>query len=71
MVVLDDSGNVGVRIVDKGIARFVPVTVLSDDPSGAWIIGLPDKVTVITVGQEFVSNGQHVEPVFDKNGKSS
>ncbi len=71
IMVLDDNGVVGVRIVDNGIVRFEPVMVLSDDPNGAWITGLPDHVTVITVGQEFVSDGQRVEPVADKNGKST
>jgi multidrug efflux system membrane fusion protein len=71
IMVLDDNGIVGVRVVDNGIVRFLPVNVLSDDPNGAWITGLPDKVTVITVGQEFVSDGQRVEPVTDKNGKST
>ena len=71
IMLLDDNGALGVRIVDNGIVRFMPVTVLTDDPSGAWITGLPDRVTVITVGQQFVSNGQHVEPVADKNGNPS
>ena len=71
ILVLNDAGIVGVRTVENGMVKFVPVNVLSDDPSGAWIVGLPDHVNVITVGQEFVTEGQHVEPVFDKSGKSS
>lgn len=71
ILVLNDTGAVGVRVVNAGVVSFVPVKVLSDDPQGAWVTGLPNRVTVITVGQEFVNNGQHVEPVFDKSGKSS
>jgi membrane fusion protein, multidrug efflux system len=71
IMVLDDTGVVGVRIVENGVVRFVPVTVLSDDPTGAWIAGLPDHVAVIIVGQEFVSNGQRVKAVSEKNGTAS
>jgi multidrug efflux system membrane fusion protein len=71
IMVLSDKGAVGVRVVQNGIVAFVPVRVLSEDPAGAWITGLPNTVNVITVGQEFVNDGQHVEPVFDRSGKSS
>jgi membrane fusion protein, multidrug efflux system len=71
ILVLNDTGAVGVRVVTAGVVSFIPVKVLSDDPTGAWVVGLPDRVNVITVGQEFVNNGQRVEPVFDKGGKSS
>ena len=71
IMVLSDKGAVGVRVVQKGIVAFMPVRVLSEDPTGAWITGLPDTVNVITVGQEFVNDGQRVEPVFERSGKSS
>ncbi|HXC54453.1 MAG TPA: efflux RND transporter periplasmic adaptor subunit [Rhizomicrobium sp.] len=71
ILVLSDKGTVGVRVVENGVVAFIPVRVLSEDPTGAWITGLPDTVNVITVGQEFVNDGQRVESVFDKNGKSS
>lgn len=71
IMVLSDKGAVGVRVVQNGIVAFMPVRVLSEDPTGAWITGLPDTVNFITVGQEFVNDGQRVEPVFDRSGKSS
>ena len=71
IMVLSDKGAVGVRVVQNGIVAFMPVRVLSEDPTGAWITGLPNTVNVITVGQEFVNDGQRVEPVFDRSGKSS
>ncbi len=62
---LDDAGRFGVRIVDAAnTARFLPVKVLSQERKGTWVTGLPDKVTVITVGQDFVVDGQKVEPEF-------
>lgn len=66
ILVLDDKGVVGVRTVTHGLAKFIPVKIISDGPDGMWIAGLPDPVTVITVGQEFVSDGERVEPVPEK-----
>ena len=71
ILVLDDSGRVGVRAVVDKIVRFMPVSVVSDGPDGMWVGGLPDRISVITVGQQFVSDGQRVDSVADKDGKSS
>ncbi|MDE1939799.1 MAG: efflux RND transporter periplasmic adaptor subunit [Alphaproteobacteria bacterium] len=66
VLVLDDSGVVGVRTVKNGIVRFLPVRIISDGPTGMWVAGLPNKVDVITVGQEFVTDGEHVKSVMEK-----
>jgi multidrug efflux system membrane fusion protein len=59
---LDDAGRLGLRIVDDArTARFVPVTVLRDTADGVWLTGLPDRATVIVVGQEFVTDGAPVD----------
>lgn len=59
---LNELGVLGVRTVDADdIVHFMPVTLLDDTPDGAWIAGLPETVRVITVGQEFVIDGQKVE----------
>jgi multidrug efflux system membrane fusion protein len=71
IMVLDDSGVPGVRVVVAGRVKFIPITILSDGPDGAWVSGLPDRINVITVGQQFVSDGQRVESVAEKSGKSS
>lgn len=63
ILVLDDNGIVGVRTVVAGIVRFKPVQIISDGPDGMWISGLPNGTTVITVGQEYVNDGQHVQAV--------
>ncbi len=61
---LNDVGQVGVKIVDaQNNVQFVPVTILSDTPDYMWILGLPENVKLITVGQDFVSHGQTVRPV--------
>jgi multidrug efflux system membrane fusion protein len=70
VLVLDDSGVVGVRIVQNGVVHFVPVQIISDSPEGMWVAGLPEHVRVITVGQEFVSNGQRVQAIESGKTKS-
>jgi membrane fusion protein, multidrug efflux system len=65
---LDDKGVLGVRIVEADTTvRFVPVTIIADGADGVWVSGLPEKVTIITVGQEFVTPGQKVQPVWEKD----
>ena len=68
IMVLDDKGVVGVRVVENGIVRFLPVQIISDVPDGMWISGVPDHTAVITVGQQFVTDGERVKTVVDKAG---
>lgn len=71
-LVLNDKGAIGVRLVgaDK-IARFQEVSVLEDSNDGVWVGGLPEKVTIITVGQEFVRDGQPVDVTMENDGAQS
>ncbi|MDE3115719.1 MAG: efflux RND transporter periplasmic adaptor subunit, partial [Pseudomonadota bacterium] len=71
ILVLDDAGVVGVRTVQNGVVQFLPVRIVSDGPAGMWVSGLPDKVTIITVGQEFVTNGEHVQAVPEKADRNT
>ena len=69
LLALDDSGRIGVRILDEDDrVRFVNVDVISDTGSGIWVSGLPDPATVITVGQELVTPGEQVEVTFEAGG---
>ncbi len=62
---LDNSGNLGVRIVDEDDqARFVPVGFLRDTVDGVWLTGLPEQVSVIVVGQEYVNDGVLLEVTY-------
>ncbi|KJS39460.1 MAG: hypothetical protein VR70_07960 [Rhodospirillaceae bacterium BRH_c57] len=64
VLTLNDGGVIGVKLVDEtDTVRFVPVQVVRDAADGMWIAGLPPQVRLITVGQEFVTEGQTVEPV--------
>ncbi|NQW09489.1 MAG: efflux RND transporter periplasmic adaptor subunit [Alphaproteobacteria bacterium] len=63
---LDPAGHIGVMTVDAdNRARFTRVTLIGGDDTGAWITGLPERVHLITVGQELVDVGEPVMPVFD------
>jgi membrane fusion protein, multidrug efflux system len=63
---LDDEGSIGVRIVNaRNEVEYHRVRILRDDPDGAWVVGLPEVATLITVGQEFVVPGQTVEITYE------
>ena len=60
---------VGVKTVDADrMVVFHPVHMIADTPEGIWLGGLPDEVTVIIVGQEYVRAGQRVRPVPEEAG---
>lgn len=66
LLTLDDDGRVGVRVVNgAGVAEFRPVILESEDNGGVWVSGLPATVTVITVGQDFVNDGQTLKVTLE------
>jgi multidrug efflux system membrane fusion protein len=68
ILVLDDTGTVGVRAVINNVVRYYPIQIIEDGPGGMWVTGLPEHVDVITVGQQFVNNGEHVKPEVERSG---
>jgi len=63
---LNDDGVLGVRIVEDGLVRFVPVRMIRDTANGVWLSGLPEVADVITVGQEFVTDGVPVRVTYEE-----
>ena len=63
---LNDEGLLGVRVVEDGVVRFVPVRMLRDTATGVWLSGLPEVADVITVGQEFVTEGVEVQVTYEE-----
>ena len=62
---LDDSGDLGVRIVEDGTTvLFKPLELIRDTAEGVWVTGLDDTADVIVVGQEFVTDGVQVTPTY-------
>lgn len=69
---LDEAGRLGVKAVDAdNRVIFHPVKILADRTNGIWVAGLPERLTLITVGQEFVRTGQRVTPVADTRDAAS
>ena len=65
LLTLGDDGNMGIRTLDDANrVVFNPVEIVEDAPDGLWITGQPRTVNLITVGQEYVSVGERVEPIY-------
>lgn len=58
---LNDLGDLGIKIVNQNIVRFIAIQIIEDTPEGIWVAGLPSSVTIITVGQEYVMDGQKIQ----------
>lgn len=64
LLVLGDDGQLGVKAVDaQQHVAFLPLKILSFDPQGVWVDGLPDGAEIITLGAGFVAVGDAVNPV--------
>jgi len=62
LLTLNDKGDVGVRSVGaNNIVKFLPVHIVEQGPKGIWVGGLPKSLIIITVGQEYVIDGQKVK----------
>ncbi|WP_455374408.1 efflux RND transporter periplasmic adaptor subunit [Limibacillus halophilus] len=60
---LADNGQIGVRLVtDEAKVAFRPVKIVGETREVIWVTGLPATARVIVVGQEFVREGDDVEP---------
>jgi multidrug efflux system membrane fusion protein len=58
------EGRLSVKTVDQaGVVASVPVSIVEDAQGEVWIAGPADGARVIVQGQDFVKDGQTVEPV--------
>ena len=58
---LNDQGKLGVRTVTAdNRVEFKEINILEDTNSGMWISGLGEEARIITLGQEYVFQGQTV-----------
>jgi multidrug efflux system membrane fusion protein len=65
VLTLNTGGELGIKALDSANrVRFYPVTILSHDPRDVCLAGLPPKLRIITLGQEYVKAGQQVRPVL-------
>ncbi len=64
ILTLTNDGTIGVKTLGPdNRVRFVAIQIIGDGTDGIWLSGLPERVTLITVGQEFVTEGQIVRPI--------
>ncbi|WP_299598477.1 efflux RND transporter periplasmic adaptor subunit [uncultured Microbulbifer sp.] len=69
LLTLDDRGQLGVRTLDEDHrVRFMTVQLVSDENAGVWVAGLPARPLLITVGQEYVSEGEQVAVELEESG---
>ena len=72
LLTLDAAGRLGIKAVDEtDHVVFHPIRILADKPGGIWVLGLPDRLKVITVGQEFVRVGQKIATAPDRPESAS
>jgi multidrug efflux system membrane fusion protein len=63
-LVVSSAGDIGVRTVDASSkVGFIATTVVEDDQNSMWLAGVPDGTRVIVQGQDFVHEGNLVDPV--------
>jgi multidrug efflux system membrane fusion protein len=69
---LNDKGQFGVRVLNgDNTTTFTEVKVIAQDHDGAWVAGLPAAVTLVVVGQDYVKDGEKVEPVAEVASNAS
>jgi multidrug efflux system membrane fusion protein len=64
---LNNEGALGVRIAKGDKAAFVPISILRDTVEGIWVAGLDNEVEIITVGQEYVTDGVAIKTTNEKD----
>ena len=67
---LRTDGTLGVRILIGDVVSFRPVQIVGDEADGVWVGGLPRSVKLITLGQEYVQEGQKVLASLDRDGEA-
>ena len=61
ILMLGEAGELGIRTVNEDDqVEFKKIDILEDSMEGIWITGLPKNTRIITVGQEYVFQGQTV-----------
>jgi len=67
ILALDDHGVIGVRVVNGASkVEFWPVNIISEQKQGIWVEAFPFAANIITVGADFVKEGQRVKSVPDE-----
>lgn len=69
ILILNDAGKFGVRVLnDDSTTQFQPVEVIAQEIDGMWVTGLANTVKIVTLGQDYVRDGEKVDPVVETAG---
>jgi multidrug efflux system membrane fusion protein len=72
LVLLDDAGHLMVRAVNaEGIISSLSVANVGENSDGVWVTGLPDRVALVTVGQNYVTEAEQVSVSYKTSLSSS
>ena len=67
LLALNAAEDVGIKAVNEaGIVEFHRLQIVQSTADGVWVVGLPETVRIITVGQGFVHIGQRVHAVAEQ-----
>ena len=66
ILILNDAGKFGVRVLNAdNTTQFKPVDVIAQDIDGMWVTGLDNSVNIVVLGQDYVRDGEKIEPVVE------
>jgi multidrug efflux system membrane fusion protein len=69
MLILNDAGKFGVRVLNAdNTTQFQAVDVIAQEIDGMWVTGLDNSVNLVVLGQDYVRDGERIEPVVDTAG---
>ena len=72
LVLLDDAGHLVVRAVtDRGVISTLSVANVGESREGVWVTGLPDRVALVTVGQNYVTEAEQVSVSYRHSSGSN
>ena len=68
LVLLDDDGHLVVRSVnEQGIIRTLSVVNVGESRDGVWVTGLPSRVALVTLGQNYVTEAEQVSVSYKES----
>ncbi|MGC9451405.1 MAG: efflux RND transporter periplasmic adaptor subunit [Oceanipulchritudo sp.] len=66
LISVADDGRLGIKLVDEeGRVRFREADIVRSEPDSIWVTGLPSRLRLITLGQDFTQPGDRVEVVLE------
>lgn len=76
ILTLNKEGKIGVRVWHpNNTTQFQPVNIIDDGTDGVWVTGLGEEVILVTVGHEYVRDGEKVNaiglPPTDKQAENT